>query len=164
MSHEYLLKKILTSRLSGPEFVELMEAYGIRPKDLGITPNYKARLKKGERDPSNQLQQKLLALIAQREPRLEAGRKEQGSTRSVGERWPDPSLGELRGLADPTATPNAAGLTSGFDMSPGVARPLWPGRAVFRGSGYQGFLYLSLRFLHRGLTLKDRDSISLDGC
>ena len=39
-------------------------------------------------------------------------------------------MGELRGLADPTATPNAAGLTSGFDMSPGVARPLWPGRAI----------------------------------
>ena len=45
-------------------------------------------------------------------------------------RGPDPGLGELRGLADPTATPNAAGLTSGFDMSPGVARPLWPGRAI----------------------------------
>ncbi len=39
-------------------------------------------------------------------------------------------MGELRGLADPTATPNAAGLTSGFEMSPGVARPLWPGRAI----------------------------------
>ncbi|BES82700.1 hypothetical protein PABY_22670 [Pyrodictium abyssi] len=36
-------------------------------------------------------------------------------------------MGALQGLADPTASPNAAGLTSGFDMSPGVARPLWPG-------------------------------------
>ncbi len=39
-------------------------------------------------------------------------------------------MGALRGLSDPTGSPNAAGLTSGFDMSPGVARPLWPGRAV----------------------------------
>lgn len=36
---------------------------------------------------------------------------------------------QLRDLADLTANPNAAGLTSGFDMGPGVAQPLWPGRA-----------------------------------
>ncbi len=39
-------------------------------------------------------------------------------------------MGALRGLADPTASPNAAGLTSGFDMSPGVTRPLWPDPAT----------------------------------
>ena len=39
-------------------------------------------------------------------------------------------MGALRGLADPTASPNAAGLTSGFGMSPGVARPLWPGPGI----------------------------------
>ena len=55
---------------------------------------------------------------------------EAGRDQPVAARGPDPGLGELRGLADPTATPNAAGLTSGFDMSPGVARPLWPGRAI----------------------------------
>ncbi len=56
-------------------------------------------------------------------------------------------MGELRGLADPTATPNAAGLTSGFDKSPGVARPLWPGRAVFNALCLSGFLYISLNSL-----------------
>ena len=42
---------------------------------------------------------------------------------------PGPGLRALRGLSDPTGSPNAAGLTAGFDMSPGVSRPLWPGRA-----------------------------------
>ena len=43
---------------------------------------------------------------------------------------PGPSTGRLRRLSDATAGPRATGLTSGFEMGPGVARSLWPGRAV----------------------------------
>ena len=53
-------------------------------------------------------------------------------------------MGALRGLADPTASPNAAGLTSGFDMSPGVTRPLWPGRAMWVSKPPAGFLFFAL--------------------
>ncbi len=91
-------------------FIKLMERYGIKPKDIGITPVYKSQIKSGYRKPSTELCIRLLRLIEGRRP--------------------DPSLGRLRGLADLTAHPNVAGLTSGFDMSPGVARPLWPGRTA----------------------------------
>ncbi len=49
--------------LSGPEFVRLMEEHGIRPSDLGIKPNYKYMLKKGERKPSRDLVLKLYKLV-----------------------------------------------------------------------------------------------------
>jgi len=42
---------------------------------------------------------------------------------------PGPGLGPLQVLSDPTGHPNATGLTAGFEMSPGVSRSLWPGRA-----------------------------------
>ncbi len=48
---------------SGPEFVRIMELYGIRPKDLGISSRYKLMLKRGEKRPSKQLIEKLLQLI-----------------------------------------------------------------------------------------------------
>ncbi len=44
-------------------FVQVMEEYGIKPKDLGISRNYKYLLKKGERRPSKQLVEKLINLI-----------------------------------------------------------------------------------------------------
>ena len=59
-------------RLSGPEFVKLMEECGLKPKDLGITSRYKLMLKKGEKNPSELLVQKLLELCRERigmEPR-----------------------------------------------------------------------------------------------
>ena len=51
------------SRISGPEFVELMERYGIKPMDLGIKPRYKNMLKRGERRPSKELVDRLMKLI-----------------------------------------------------------------------------------------------------
>ena len=103
-------------------FVELMDRYNIKPSDLGIKPTYKYMLKNGLRKPSPKLAQRLLDLIEK-------------------DGWrPDPSLGELRSLSDSTATPNAAGLTSGFDMSPGVTRPLWPGRAAVHQPITRGFI------------------------
>ncbi len=92
-------------------FIKLMEEYNISPKELGIKPAYKSQIKTGRRKPSLELCRKLLQLVNEK-------------------RRPDPSLGRLRGLSDLTANPNVAGLTSGFDMRPGVARPLWPGRAA----------------------------------
>ncbi len=91
-------------------FIELMEKNNIKPKDLGITTTYKYEIRLGIRKPSIELCTHLLRLIEGKRP--------------------DPSLGRLRGLSDLTASPNVAGLTSGFDMRPGVARPLWPGRAA----------------------------------
>ena len=48
--------------MDGPKFVELMENCGVKPKDLGIDPTYKLKLKKGERRPSKELVEKLLDL------------------------------------------------------------------------------------------------------
>ncbi len=90
-------------------FIELMERYNIKPRDLGISPAYKSQIKSGYRKPSLALCQRLLDLIREKVAA-------------------DPSTGPLQGLADLTADTRAAGLTSGFDMRPGVARPLWPGR------------------------------------
>ena len=66
--YKFLSKKLVGPKmsvpnLSGPEFVKLMEQYGIRPKDLGITSNYKCRLAKGERKPSKELIMKLMKII-----------------------------------------------------------------------------------------------------
>ena len=61
---------------------------------------------------------------------------------------PGRGLGGLRGLADPPGAPNAAGLTAGFDMRPGVSRPLWPGRAFYVG-GPLRVLSLPLRRAER---------------
>ena len=58
MSNENLEKE-----LSGPEFVQLMEKYGIKPSELGIKSNYKNMLKHGKRKPSKQLIIKLMSLI-----------------------------------------------------------------------------------------------------
>ena len=54
----------ISKDISGPEFVELMERHGIRPRDLGITPAYKAQLKRGLRRPSRQLIEKIFELIS----------------------------------------------------------------------------------------------------
>ncbi len=62
--------------LSGPEFVALMERYGIKPSQLGITPTYKLKLKKGERKPSKELIARLFSVINQLE-----------GSRGVEKRW-----------------------------------------------------------------------------
>ncbi len=80
--------------LSGPEFVALMERYGIRPKDLGITPAYKAQLKRGLRKPSKELIEKLMKIMNE----VAAG----------------PRLGRAAGPRGPYCPPNAASLTSGI--------------------------------------------------
>jgi len=49
--------------IPGPRFVELMETYGIKPAELGITSRYKHLLKYGDRHPSRDLVVRLCALI-----------------------------------------------------------------------------------------------------
>ena len=58
-----LLEKAREKGLSGPEFVKIMDEFGIKPKDLGITSRYKNMLKRGERAPSKALLEKLLSLL-----------------------------------------------------------------------------------------------------
>ncbi|GAY26555.1 hypothetical protein ATG_17590 [Desulfurococcaceae archaeon AG1] len=60
--------------MDGSKFVELMENCGVKPKDLGIDPTYKLKLKKGERRPSKELVEKLLELCKEmRRPGFEPG-------------------------------------------------------------------------------------------
>ena len=47
-------------------FIQVMEEYGIRPKDLGITRNYKYLIKTGKRRPSRKLVEKLINLVSSR--------------------------------------------------------------------------------------------------
>ena len=56
-------------RISGPEFVELMERYGIKPSHFkyvrgkGLSSRYMNYLRKGDRNPSPELVKQLLELI-----------------------------------------------------------------------------------------------------
>jgi hypothetical protein len=51
------------SDLSPEEFVKLVDEYGIKPSDLGISPNYLYMIRKGYRKPSRELVKRLLELI-----------------------------------------------------------------------------------------------------
>ena len=82
------------SELSGPEFVESMEKYRIKPKDLEISRVYKMILKRGDRKPSKELVEKLIEKINS----LAAG----------------PRLGGAAGPRGPHCPSNAASLTSGI--------------------------------------------------
>ena len=55
------------------KFVELMEKYDIKPRDLGITSRYKMMIRKGERKPSRELVVSLVELVNQRIERVVAG-------------------------------------------------------------------------------------------
>ena len=108
-------------------FVKLVEKYNIKPSELGIKPNYLYMIRKKQRKPSKTLCQRLIEVLREK---LGTETTAVYEAETIELRRPDPSLRRLRGLADPTASPNVAGLTSGFDMRPGVSRPLWPGRAA----------------------------------
>ena len=54
----------MTSReIPGPRFAKLMEEYGVKPAELGITSRYKHMLESGDRHPSRDLVARLCALI-----------------------------------------------------------------------------------------------------
>ena len=55
--------QFLPKELSGKEFVEIMEKYGITPSELGITRSYKNKLKNGKSKPSRKLVKRLYELI-----------------------------------------------------------------------------------------------------
>ena len=98
-------------KLTGPEFVRLMERYGIKPKDLGITSAYKCQLKHGLREPSKELVEKLLKLIEEKKE------GEGGGTPT----WE--GCGASR-----TPLPSQRGQLNFRDLtSPGVSWPLWSG-------------------------------------
>ena len=112
-SREDLYAKLAKGRLTGPEFVELMERHGIKPRELGITPNYKAKLKKAERHPSYALQQRLAKLLGlgPAEKESEAARSQLGG--AAGPRGPQT-------LDTGLDTPRAAHLTSQMTETPPV--------------------------------------------
>ena len=49
--------------IPGPRFAKLMEEYGVKPAELGITSRYKHMLECGDRHPSRDLVARLCALI-----------------------------------------------------------------------------------------------------
>ena len=65
------MENLSPEKLSDPKiFVQVMEEHGIKPKDLGISRNYKYLLKKGERKPSKALIEKLYNLIYNKRARV----------------------------------------------------------------------------------------------
>ena len=52
--------------MSGPQFVELMERFGVTPSELKITPGYKNKLKNADRRPSRELVARLCLKIIEK--------------------------------------------------------------------------------------------------
>ena len=78
--------KLEISEITGPEFVEIMEQYGIKPSELGISRSYKNKLKKGERKPSRQLIAKLMERIGNEKMLVDRPGFEPGTSRMPTER------------------------------------------------------------------------------
>jgi len=64
-------KTELNTNLNMNQFIELVERYGIKPSDLGITSNYLYKIRKGERKPSSELYNRLVELIRKIEGKFE---------------------------------------------------------------------------------------------